>query len=79
MMRRTRATRWIDMAIAFGFGLSVLGLLGGCIGLAGIDRSIVNHQAMDLKSRRIPAAQTILSPLDNGDGNMAEGCVTCVH
>ena len=59
--------------------LAMLLGMAGCQGLAGVDRSLVNHPAMDLTTRRIPAAQTILSPLDNGNGGSAVGCVTCIH
>ena len=67
--------------IAFVEGSCLLTLLWitGCQSVAGVDRSMVNHTAMDLTTRRIPPAQTILSPLGNEGDNDAVGCVTCVH
>ena len=77
-MREKISEQNLISIVGYGWLLTLL-WIAGCQGVAGVDRSMVNHPAMDLTTRRIPPVQTILSPLGNEGENDAVGCVTCVH
>ena len=54
--------------------------LSGCSSLVGVDRSLVNHAAMDRESKATPARVSYLTGLGNlSQGGAGGACTTCAH
>ncbi|MCB9092021.1 MAG: hypothetical protein H6620_05625 [Halobacteriovoraceae bacterium] len=63
------------MKILFSF--LVLFLLNNCAQLENVDKSLVNHKAMDLKKRATGELTTNCTALNGGGTGSQAGCATC--
>jgi hypothetical protein len=47
--------------------------------MSNVERSYVNHPAMDLKNRQTPAPQNVLTNLGTVQSTAGGTCATCAH
>ncbi len=55
-------------------------LINGCASLGSVDRSRLNHPAMDMASNRVAPPPTFLTNLGSIQGSSGgNGCSVCAH
>jgi hypothetical protein len=64
-----------------GMAISACASIGVSIGssMADIDRSALNHPAMDLNTRLTPAPTTLLTGLESPSQGSSSACSVCAH
>jgi hypothetical protein len=56
-----------------------MGFCGACSSLAQLDRSYLNHPAMDLSGQQTPAPSSIVTGLEGLSRKGSAACSVCAH